>query len=369
MPERHAGESHDDFVSRCIPIVIEDGTAKDQDQAVAICNSMWESAEMSKATQFTLFAAGYVGVDRNNRIIRGMVIMEAGPLKDGRYAVDATTLKQLVELGNRGVIKSHLSHAHAHGFQDGITSRLGEFVNFRMDGNKVRADLRLYEAASKGPAGDLAEYVMLLAEEAGETFGVSVVITAKDGENIDGKARLRIIDFSAADLVGEPAATSAAFSEQPDNEGDTMSAEALEALQKKVESLSGLPETIELLSAQLKEIKDKPAPQPLSDDPEISLLVMKQYQEEFGPRGLEWGIEGRPERECFQLFIKQLREENDSLRQKLADRDAKIEFFKRQTTEDILGAFAEKQAEADEEENNPHQYYVPGTYGPQAARN
>ncbi|MGD8500356.1 MAG: HK97 family phage prohead protease [Phycisphaerales bacterium] len=31
-------------MSRCIPVVLEDGTAESQDQAVAVCNSMWEEA-------------------------------------------------------------------------------------------------------------------------------------------------------------------------------------------------------------------------------------------------------------------------------------------------------------------------------------
>jgi hypothetical protein len=47
VPDPKPGESRDDFVSRCIPIVIEDGTAEDGDQAVAICNSMWRSKSMT----------------------------------------------------------------------------------------------------------------------------------------------------------------------------------------------------------------------------------------------------------------------------------------------------------------------------------
>lgn len=45
MPTPKPGESRDDFVSRCVPIVIEDETADDSDQAVAICNSMWEQEQ------------------------------------------------------------------------------------------------------------------------------------------------------------------------------------------------------------------------------------------------------------------------------------------------------------------------------------
>ena len=45
MPEPKEGENREDFVERCIPIVLDDGTAEDQDQAVAICNSMWRQAQ------------------------------------------------------------------------------------------------------------------------------------------------------------------------------------------------------------------------------------------------------------------------------------------------------------------------------------
>jgi hypothetical protein len=39
----NAGESENDFISRCIPVVIEEG--KDQDQAAAICYSYWEDKD------------------------------------------------------------------------------------------------------------------------------------------------------------------------------------------------------------------------------------------------------------------------------------------------------------------------------------
>lgn len=41
MPDVKPGENRDYFVSRCIPIVLEDGTAESNEQAVAICSQMW----------------------------------------------------------------------------------------------------------------------------------------------------------------------------------------------------------------------------------------------------------------------------------------------------------------------------------------
>jgi len=45
MPKPRQGEPKDEFLDRCIPQVLEDGTAKNPDQAVAICNSIWEEHE------------------------------------------------------------------------------------------------------------------------------------------------------------------------------------------------------------------------------------------------------------------------------------------------------------------------------------
>ena len=48
MPKPRTGESRSDFVSRCIPIVMDEGTAEDSDQAVAVCNSLWKQERGKK---------------------------------------------------------------------------------------------------------------------------------------------------------------------------------------------------------------------------------------------------------------------------------------------------------------------------------
>lgn len=42
MPTPRNDEDRQQFVERCVPVVLDDGTARDQDQAVAVCNSLWE---------------------------------------------------------------------------------------------------------------------------------------------------------------------------------------------------------------------------------------------------------------------------------------------------------------------------------------
>ena len=45
MPIPKPNESQADYIARCIPIVIDEGTVEDQDQAVAVCNSMWKESK------------------------------------------------------------------------------------------------------------------------------------------------------------------------------------------------------------------------------------------------------------------------------------------------------------------------------------
>lgn len=53
MPTPRSGESEDDFVSRCIPIVIDEGTAEDGSQAAAICHSMYRESKKEEMRPMT----------------------------------------------------------------------------------------------------------------------------------------------------------------------------------------------------------------------------------------------------------------------------------------------------------------------------
>ncbi len=48
IPTPQAGESQDEYISRCIPIVLNEKTAKDGSQAAAICHSMWRKHKGEK---------------------------------------------------------------------------------------------------------------------------------------------------------------------------------------------------------------------------------------------------------------------------------------------------------------------------------
>ena len=48
MPTPNKGESQKDYVSRCIPTVMKEGTAKDQKQAAAVCFSMYKQHQKNQ---------------------------------------------------------------------------------------------------------------------------------------------------------------------------------------------------------------------------------------------------------------------------------------------------------------------------------
>ena len=55
MPKPNSGESQKDFVSRCIPHVMKEGTAKDNKQAAAICYSIYrQSHKKSSSAAFSI---------------------------------------------------------------------------------------------------------------------------------------------------------------------------------------------------------------------------------------------------------------------------------------------------------------------------
>ena len=48
MPRVRPHESEKDYVARCIPVVLHEGTATDGPQAAAMCHSMWRQAKKRK---------------------------------------------------------------------------------------------------------------------------------------------------------------------------------------------------------------------------------------------------------------------------------------------------------------------------------
>jgi hypothetical protein len=131
-----------------------------------------------------------VGVDRENRILQGFVVAQAGPFQENppRGEFDRQSLRGIVALMKREPkgLKSRFTHPDLS--SDGLGKFLGrakapsmEMIRVlrnseEIEVDAVRADLHFAEAASKSPEGDLAGYVMDLADEDPDALSSSLVI-------------------------------------------------------------------------------------------------------------------------------------------------------------------------------------------------
>lgn len=171
-------------------------------------------------------------VDRDNRTIYGVAVMTRGEAKGHGFRLNEVSQANALQLGNAAKqgVKSRLSHPNA--CNDTTGKHLGRAINFRESGDKLLADLKMAKAASKSPHGDLADYVMTLAEEDPAAFGMSMVIEYQLETELDEKKQPKrdasgeplepfaiITALKAVDVVGDPAANPGGmFSEGDDSD-------------------------------------------------------------------------------------------------------------------------------------------------------
>jgi len=172
-------------------------------------------------------------VDRAARVLLGYAVISRGEALGHGLWIDEALLDQVVEAGNaaggKGV-KSRFTHPGL--CADGLGTYLGRTRNFRREGSRVLGDLTLAEVASKSPQGDLAGYVLDLAEEDADCFGASIVFEldigameffgaqhrdqkgnfkSPDPDNVDNYPHARLARLRASDVVDEPAANPNGF--------------------------------------------------------------------------------------------------------------------------------------------------------------
>lgn len=116
------------------------------------------------------------GGDNGAGIIRGAAVITRGEALGHGMWIDGVMLQQTHDAiraaGKRGV-KARFTHPGLS--SDGLGTFLGRYKNPRLDGDVVRADIHFAKSARSTPDGDLAEYVMQLAESDPEAFGNSIV--------------------------------------------------------------------------------------------------------------------------------------------------------------------------------------------------
>lgn len=170
------------------------------------------------------------GGSRRAGLIEGASLIAAGEA-EGHFAwIDGDALDQVVKFGNESSsgVKTRFTHPSMSG--DGLGSYLGRAKNLRRseDGpDRVLGDVHLSPTSRDTPQGDLGGYVLDLAEEDPEAFGMSIVFdhdygaekefegkhsnedgefTSPDDANENDYPHIRLSALHGADFVDEPAA-------------------------------------------------------------------------------------------------------------------------------------------------------------------
>ena len=230
------GEVQKDFISRCMSNPTMKKEFPNSTQRVAVCNSQWRKAKgikepkekQSMETKKRLrldIAQGIqeseTRVDREKGIIYGFAVVEKGILKDKRGEFNDEGLEIVAGLGNESNIGIKSRYGHPNMSNTALGTFLGRVKNFRKDEDVIRGDLHFDKTAYKTPNGDLASYVMGLAESDPDAFGASMVIecdfvkqleedgTAKKDEKGEKLVPLMMVtQLKTVDIVDDGAATS-----------------------------------------------------------------------------------------------------------------------------------------------------------------
>lgn len=149
-------------------------------------------------------------------IIKGVSIITSGILAKGHdLEVDAKTLSQMKECAEKkGKVPVKWNH------KTGADAVNGYLKNFRIDGNKLKADWHLLKSHER------YAHALELATEMPENIGLSASFMGKDEEK-GGKKFARCSDLVSVDLVATPAANpDGLFEARVDTAGNDMAGNA-----------------------------------------------------------------------------------------------------------------------------------------------
>lgn len=282
------------------------------------------------------------GVDRVAKRINGVKVMQMGKVNDSRpWEVDEETLNQVVQFGNAPNKGTKARFTHPSMSDDGFGKYLGRWTNFRVEGDSAYADLQLAESAFNTPNGDLGTYIMDMAEEDPESFGVSAATSLADVmyEDPEGKTLpLRLDGLRAVDFVDEPAATRGGLFDMTTPQGlpaltswivethfaDREPREVVERMCSFLSKHYGRDVMKEVLAGNDAGQVTDPAKAPAAPAGP-SLDQAKPFIEAFGDRGATWYLEGRSMADCFSDVSLELKEANQALLSQVAELETKLE--------------------------------------------
>ncbi len=257
-------------------------------------------------------------------------------------------------------IKARFTHPGLS--SDGLGTYLGKLHNGRMAGEQVFADLHFKEAATKTPDGNLADYVMTLAEGSPEDFGLSIVFehdekasrshmsdntqgdrfVSPDEDNKNNFQHARLLKLRAGDVVDSPAANPEGLFQRKQEvaaEAELLLSYTLGLSDAKPE-LTCFDVDVDRLSAAVSRFLSRhnltlstkeeqlmttettvETPSEVQPTREDFTAELQKFITAFGSQGAEWYAEGCDFSECQNRHI-------EALKTQLADRDTTIDELK-----------------------------------------
>lgn len=134
-------------------------------------------------------------IDAEKSTIFGVSVITKGIAKGHDLIVDETTLTQVVKCGNgsKNGIKVKVGH------DSGVEEIVGRLTNFRIEEDKVLADLELLSSSPR------RDFIFEIAQKTPEAVGLSIAFEGKP-ETANGQQMARCTRLRSVDLVDEPAA-------------------------------------------------------------------------------------------------------------------------------------------------------------------
>lgn len=161
-----------------------------------------------------------------NGIIQGVVIVKQGIDKDGGYFTPEF-MQSLVAQANEQTKGVKCRFGHPNMCKTTLGSFIGRYKKFRIEEDKVLADLHLAEIAKQtqveGRGISIWDYVTEMAKSEDDAFGNSIHFTggiSYEEKEVNGETReVEVYEFGsliASDLVDSPAATESLFKDSSD---------------------------------------------------------------------------------------------------------------------------------------------------------
>jgi hypothetical protein len=160
-----------------------------------------------------------LSVNREKGVIEGVSVNSKGEAKGHGVFLDDEFIDNVVLQGNEKKQGVKVRFGHPNMSSTALGTFLGRVKNFRRVGDQAKADLFLSNAAKETPQGNLYDYVLNLAENDSDMFGMSIVFERgklyqrdEDGEKIfeglngQEKVFIELDKLLASDLVDSPAA-------------------------------------------------------------------------------------------------------------------------------------------------------------------